>query len=468
MNHAGVARMRPCRALRKKGNITLLAAMLMLFLVSLVAVVIDASYTAHIKSQLGRAVDAGALAGAGALTDGEDAATTAAVEFVQRNPIGQTTIPRGNVDVLLGEWQADTHTFYENPDKHTAIQVLGIHESERRFFARLLGERTMTTAAAAIAVYQPRDIMLVLDYSAVMNDDTEFAGIARLGRATVEANLRQVYFDLGSPQHGNLSLNPVMLVGTPLTILTQLGLAGEPYPYPAGSWLEYIVYVLTDPTVNSAGYRGQFSYITLMNYWQAMRPSANETPGLWMTSQQPLTAVKTGVEDYIDQLNASAMNDQVGLVIFAAEGGSARLEAGLSLNFQEVTQVTRERQAAHHEKDPKMASGIRVALKELANYGRPDAEQLIVLVTDGNAARKGKEPQNASVAQADRAAAAGVSIVTISLGQQADQTLMQNIADISGGKHIHILMDSTPEEYTEEIKEAFRSFAAARKARLVN
>ena len=50
--------------------------------------------------------------------------------------------------------------------------------------------------------------MLVLDYSASMNDDSELRRISEYGegvRETVEANLLQIYQDLGSPTYGNRS-----------------------------------------------------------------------------------------------------------------------------------------------------------------------------------------------------------------------------------------------------------------------
>ena len=69
-------------------------------------------------------------------------------------------------------------------------------------------------------------------------------------------------------------------------------LDSTPYPYPSGSWNDYINYVKTAGSISSAGYRNRYGYLTLVNYWLESKPMYRETPDLWQTSEQPITAVK--------------------------------------------------------------------------------------------------------------------------------------------------------------------------------
>ena len=45
------------------------------------------------------------------------------------------------------------------------------------FFGRVLGKDNFSIESQAIAMYQPRDIVLVLDFSGSMNDDSELKSI---------------------------------------------------------------------------------------------------------------------------------------------------------------------------------------------------------------------------------------------------------------------------------------------------
>ena len=76
------------------------------------------------------------------------------------------------------------------------------------FFGRVLGKEHFSIEAQAIAMYQPRDIALVLDYSGSMNDDSELKSIGALGFDTVleqpAADLRRTGF---VPNTANWNLN---------------------------------------------------------------------------------------------------------------------------------------------------------------------------------------------------------------------------------------------------------------------
>ena len=61
-------------------------------------------------------------------------------------------------------------------------------------------------------MFQPRDIVLVLDFSASMNDDSAFNAIGKLPQATVEASLQNCWNDLGPPVYGDMGFTPSWVV----------------------------------------------------------------------------------------------------------------------------------------------------------------------------------------------------------------------------------------------------------------
>jgi Mg-chelatase subunit ChlD len=71
-----------------------------------------------------------------------------------------------------------------------------------------MGKDTFTLSSSATAMFQPRDIVVVLDYSASMNDDSEFGAIGKLSQSVVESSLQNCWNDLGPPSYGNLGFTP--------------------------------------------------------------------------------------------------------------------------------------------------------------------------------------------------------------------------------------------------------------------
>jgi hypothetical protein len=215
----------------RKGAIVVLTAFLLIIMMGMVAFSVDLGYMYTMQSQLQRSVDAAALAGAGALVDGQDSANERVIEYLVRNPVGAGPAIGGNgdlesqisqfasehssdLDVQLGHWDADTRVFTQSDDLPSTISVSMTYPNNPLFFARFLGEKEFAISAKSVAMYQPRDILVVLDFSASMNDDTEFTAIPTLTRAVVEANLQQCWTDLGSPTYGNMTFEPKYITVT--------------------------------------------------------------------------------------------------------------------------------------------------------------------------------------------------------------------------------------------------------------
>ena len=82
------------------------------------------------------------------------------------------------------------------------------HHKSGLFFAPIFGVDSISVQAQSTATFRPRDIVLVLDLSGSMNDDSELRSINLLGQEAVEDNIYQIWEDLGTPTWGNLGFEP--------------------------------------------------------------------------------------------------------------------------------------------------------------------------------------------------------------------------------------------------------------------
>jgi len=210
---------------RKRGIIVVLSAVLMIVMMAMLAFSIDVGYMYTMQSQLQRSVDAATLAGAGSLINGEDAASDAVHEYLVRNPVGTQWKEYDNqsveasvahfmdnyaegLDVNFGEWDESTQEVVPSDRPASTVKVSMRYDNMPFFFGHLLGRETFSIQAQSAAAYQPRDIMVVLDLSGSMNDDSEFKAFNTLSAEHVTANQLQMYQELGSPIYGNLEFEP--------------------------------------------------------------------------------------------------------------------------------------------------------------------------------------------------------------------------------------------------------------------
>jgi Mg-chelatase subunit ChlD len=452
--------------------VIIMMALLIITLMAMLAFAVDIGYIVTLQAQLDRAVDAGALAGAGTLAEGQVEAEQNVYTFVGMNPVGGVSLPAEQVQIEVGNWNPAAKSFGPTAEAPSALRVRAFRTGVPFFFARALGHEYFDVSSEAIAMYQPRDIVVVLDYSASMSDDSELRHISTIGQPAVEANLLQIYEELGSPTFGNMQWQPVYISSNyTSTVKTTLGLNSVPYPYPSGSWNDYINYVKSSSStyIVDAGYYKRYGYLTLVNYWLEKKPMASETPVLWMTSEQPITAVKEAVTVFLAYLQEVETDDRVGLAVYTAADGTSVLETGLTQDLPFIEDISRHRQAGHYDRYTNIGAGIQKARIELEQNARPGAFKMIVLMTDGIANRPTDEATGRAYAleEAELCAAAKYPIVTISLGAEADTDLMQQIADLTGGVHFNIPGGQSVELYEEQLKDVFRQIAANRPLKLV-
>ena len=454
----------------RKGAIAVLAAVLLIVLLGMVAFALDIGYILCTRTEAQCSVDAGALAGAGALGEGPAAAEETARRFIEKNVVGGRTVAHQETQVEFGVWNDQLRLFETPADRPSAVRVAMGRGNQSLFFGRVFGRDRFSVHAEAIAVYLPRDIVVVLDYSASMNDDSELKHISRLGKGQIVANLKQIYTELGLPRFGNLQWEPVYISSNDSTkVKTLLGLDRVPYPFPSGSWNDYIRYVQSSGSIRNAGYRKRYGYLTLVNYWLEKKPCANETPGLWMTSEQPITAVKDALLVFLAYLQEAEADDRVGLAVYSYSDSGGKLESPLTRNYQRIEDISRKRQAGHYDHFTNIGAGMQEARLELEKNGRNEALKMIVLMTDGKANRPvdSQRAKDFVMREAQLAAADNLPIVTVSLGATADKDLMQQVADVTGGIHFNIPGGQSVADYEEDLKEVFRKIAGHRPLKLV-
>lgn len=573
----------------RRGVVVVLAAVMLVFLLGFVAFTVDVGYVQLTKTQLQAAADASALAAAQELsgTDTPEVvrtnarASAQAIAGLYRNGNLSSVTLNTSTDIIFGKtsWNANTNTYTylwgDNQTPYNVIKVLAKRtvngSSDNRLpllFGPVLGTSSADITAESVATFQPRDIMLVLDFSSSMNDDSSLGAIGDLGRSYVENNLLTMYQELGSPVYGNLTFTPQYaklrgrtasgtiphiqctyrrksiivtstlalsqvrlqfsdgatqtfsslsgLTGTysgtggnsnkeitncwvrsgtngslssgnlgekfdftAANIKTALGLNGT-YPYPGGSWSEYITSVQSSSTtpggsgsgdIGYAGYRDMYGYLTWINYLQTQREQAYDTTNLWQTSEQPVGALKDASKYFIDYIIAQQSNDQVGLSIYTHPNSpGAILEQGLTTNLSGLKTTLTQRQAGHYNANTNISAGMTVARQEIEAHARLRTFRTMVLMTDGQANLPGTSTQAkaAVVTEANLAAASKIKILTISVGVDADTSLMQQVADITGGLHFIIPGNQTAASMKTQLQDAFQQIASTRPLKLVS
>ena len=543
----------------RRGAIIVLAALFMIAMLGMVAFGLDVGYVANTNTELCRTCDAAALAGAGALVDGTAAATQAINDYVALNSVAGHAVPASGIDIQFGQWDATSKTFTANGNLPSAVKVVLRLDNEPLFFARVIHNNDFDTQANAVAMYQPRDIMLALDFSASMNDDSTLAMAPTLGQNYIEGLLSQIYQELGSPVYGNLTLTPKTATitgmaptnanmaqinttfkndhsvsitstksitsvklqfstGATQTIATSgtsgtykgsgsnlnkridivwvksgtndsgnpagsgerfaddattlkkvFGLTNVAYPYAGDTWDNYFSYVKSDSSVAATGYRKMYGYKTWVNYLQASRPSYSQTPDLWKTSEQPVTALKDSVTMFLNYLLADYTGDRVGWALYTSSNLTAIVENPLSTDFTGFANTIQHRQAGHYTGNTNIYDGLKAARLELQNKARVGAYKMIVLMTDGLANLPGSatNAKNLVIQEANAAAAAKIPVICITLGSGADTALMQQVADISGGVYFAIPGGQTADQYSAQLNAIWKQVADKKPLKLV-
>jgi Flp pilus assembly protein TadG len=253
-------------------------------------------------------------------------------------------------------------------------------------------------------------------------------------------------------------------------VISALGLTNVNYPYPAGSWSEFIDYTTGGSAdIINAGYQYQFGTMLWVNYIQDIHGAYSDTPVLWQTREMPTYILKQGVSTFTNYLTAAQSNDQVGLSIYSTSSG-AILESGLTTNISNINTIVQQRQAGHYDPYTNIGMGMQLARLELEQHARPRSFRLMVVMTDGVVNRPSDQTTGTNLVLSEAAAAAAdnIKILTISMGVMADTTLMQQVANATGGEQFIVPGGADYATYQQQLLQTFETIAASRPLQLIS
>ncbi|MEM9351774.1 MAG: TadG family pilus assembly protein [Planctomycetota bacterium] len=186
----------------RRGVIVILAAIMLVMVLSMVAFAVDIGFMMVIRTQLQVAADSGAMAAGNALYLEADEIKALARDYVTEHSAGGRKVTDGEADIEFGIWDVDTDTFTPSADVGNALRVTARRTDAPFFFARVMGKQDFTMEAEAIAMVNPRDIAFVVDLSGSMNDDAEPAWATatvnkEFGSKVGDQVMMNVYADFG-------------------------------------------------------------------------------------------------------------------------------------------------------------------------------------------------------------------------------------------------------------------------------
>ncbi|TWU51597.1 vWA domain-containing protein [Rubripirellula reticaptiva] len=152
------------------------------------------------------------------------------------------------------------------------------------------------------------------------------------------------------------------------------------------------------------------------------------------------------VNGFCDELSLTAKSEKIGLVSYASD---VTREVDLTTDYSEISASNFAISSSYYNGMTNVGGGIEDGLLAVTHpkYARPWANNALVLMSDGNH-NTGTDPLEAAAS----AASQQVPIYTVSFSDEADQVLMQQIADMTGGTHYHAV-DAA------QLNEAFRNIA---------
>jgi len=467
----------------RRGAVVVQVAVLGTILVGFAALSVDVGAMYVVRAELQRCADSAALAAASALASyspgvSEQEAIARAQEVVAANPVWGKELQLDPArDVIFGQarWNSQTDRYEFAALSHgvpsaVEVRVRLTHDSPngpmKLMFANIFGKGEKEMWAVARAMVLPRDIMLVIDCSASMNDDSELRN-----EPFTDINIKEIWEALGKPTFGKMTVwhnsysQMPRLYGSVSSIKKQLGLDKVPYPYRRGSWSQYISYVKYSMTIDGERYyRNRYGLRTFINYLLRMPDGGPLPPELAGTPEQPITAVKDAVALLVDYLQSVNADDWLGLTTYSE---TSRIELHLTNDYSRVLERVYSIHAGYFGRYTNIGAGINHAREELTSpRSRPYARKVMIVLTDGRANRPPSNARGNVVQQTEHAVRDGVQIHCISLGSLADTELMEQVAEMGGGEHFYVPTDDIS-QYEEDLKAVFRTIGGKRPVRLI-
>ncbi len=226
-------------------------------------------------------------------------------------------------------------------------------------------------------------------------------------------------------------------------------------PTSAQIWRDYVNF-------STGGiFQYQYGIKTFLEFTLQNRKGPDETPELAYVPVQPFQAIKGAVRAMMNMLIDMNAHDLVSLESYNTYGVH---EVDLTHDFEAIANHLDGMNPDHYGTGTNMSEGIQRAIEELTGpRSRMSSQKVIVILTDGHANRGGGS--DGALEAARLARAAGLQMVTVTVGQDADVTLMQQIAEIGQGAHYH--SEGSIQEYTEALAGIFGEIGGTRPVELI-
>ncbi|MCA9235371.1 MAG: hypothetical protein KDA44_07855 [Planctomycetales bacterium] len=375
------------------------------------------------------------------------AAQVAAANGVYINPATDVQFGKRVFDAATGTWPIQWNTSPFNVvqvvARRTNIDTNAADGQLPLAFGWAVGRSMVPIQASATAFVEARDLVVVLDVSASMNDDSSLR--SPLGQSEAEQLLDGMWNSLVAadpkwpgttdskfPATGFGQVNSYY--GTYIssndtnTIRYYLGLNqndgySRKYPFPQAGryssgapknkpsnstsdnlWNGYINYVK-----NRGGtYGKRYGYRTLMDYLQEQRYDPSQSEDLWRTPHYPFHANRNGASLFLDFLTELDFGDEVGWVAYGqwAEqqlsfyDGEVDIDVSadpITSDYATIDTMQRRHQAGELNGWTAMGDGILKARELLVGaagdpnddgYSRYGARPTILVMTDGQTNQK--------------------------------------------------------------------------------
>lgn len=451
---------------KRRGIVVVLTAFLLCVVFAFVSLSIDSGRVVLTETQMQNAVDAAALAASQEITaavyeagqQGGSPGDANSIAISQARLVAADVAARNGVfidpdtDVSFGkrgyDAASDSWPIQWGAAPFNVVRVAARRDNsdleapDGEFplaFGWALNKESVPITTSATAFVEARDLVLVLDHSGSMNDDSSLN--SALDITQVEASLDNMWAELQDadptwpgttkskfPATGfgkidsaagtyisssdtstiryYLDLNDTDSNGDYEHKFPQSGRnsSGTPYGEPSNYssrnlWDGYINYVKN----LSGPYRKKYGYRTLLSYLQNSRPRWTQSEDLWRTSHYPYTAVKNGASLFLGFLNDLDFGDEVGVVSYAtwAEWEDSHYDGELSINISDdpitasydvIDTIQRRHQAAHYDSRTGVGDGILKGRRMLVGadndpnddgHSRYGARPTMILMTDG-------------------------------------------------------------------------------------
>lgn len=238
-------------------------------------------------------------------------------------------------------------------------------------------------------------------------------------------------------------------------------------------WLDYISTMSSTNTPTygaNSDFRYKMGVKTFISYLMESRTTHSDTPELAGAPEQPMQAVKDAVGELVSTILDLDTDDQISLEVYDNIG---RHEVDLTDDYQSVADHLNGMQGGHYQPWTNMGGGIQKAIQELGSArARGASRKVMILLTDGyaNVNQWGSTGDYSggtthALNQAQAAVDAGIRIFAVSVGSNANTSLMDQIAAMGSGEHFHA--EGSIEEYSDQLREIFETLGGKRPVELI-